>query len=197
MEEIEVIKDYYSEKIQLQIPLFRQRFESYNWKKDGFLSVEDSAVWSDRSCGIACVRMVIGYFFPDKIPSLPKLLNQGLQISAYCSRGWIHAKLVELLGFYNVAGEAIGITSDLNFIISKIKIGQPIIASITEKFPCDGKKGGHLVVVNGYVIGEDGQTLIFFNDPSAWGQSNNSVTAERFFSSFSGRIIVCSMANNS
>lgn len=180
-------------KYKLSVPLFRQRFNLDEWQEDGFTSPEESIYWSNRSCGIACVRMAIGFFCTMDVPSLSELLQKALRISGYCPRGWIHSKLVELLCFYDLSAIAIGIDSEIDLIISAIKHNKLVIASVSDGFPSDGRKGGHLVVVTGYSQ-QQSQKLISFNDPSAWGQHNSSVSFERFMHSFSGRIIIVSDA---
>ena len=65
----------------------------------------------------------------------------------------------------------------------------PLIISVTEQFPEDGRKGGHLVVACGTTdAGDDGPDILF-RDPSAWGQDHDRVPFARLSASYSGRCI--------
>lgn len=63
----------------------------------------------------------------------------------------------------------------------------PLIISVTECFPDDGRRGGHLVVARGYGDGIDPAILI--RDPSAWGQAHDRVPLSRLAASYTGRAI--------
>ena len=71
----------------------------------------------------------------------------------------------------------------------KPKCVRPVIVSVTEKFPDDGRKGGHLVVARGYHQTQPGDPDIFFRDPSGWGQTCDRVPLSRLAASYSGRCI--------
>ena len=63
----------------------------------------------------------------------------------------------------------------------------PLIVSVTEQFPDDGRSGGHLVILRGY---EDGpEPMILFRDPSSWGQTHDRVPLSRLSHSYTGRAI--------
>jgi len=64
-----------------------------------------------------------------------------------------------------------------------------VIVSVTEKFPDDGRKGGHLVVARGYHETESGDPNILFRDPSGWGQTCDRVPLSRLAASYSGHVI--------
>ncbi|MGW3600829.1 hypothetical protein [Streptomyces sp. NPDC005167] len=63
----------------------------------------------------------------------------------------------------------------------------PVIISVTEQFPDDGRKGSHLVIARGYTDGTDPDILI--RDPSAWGQTHDRVRLSRLVASYTGRAI--------
>lgn len=63
----------------------------------------------------------------------------------------------------------------------------PLIVSVTEQFPDDGRTGGHLVIARGYESGSDPKILI--RDPSAWGQTHDRVPLSRFAPSYADRAI--------
>jgi hypothetical protein len=177
------------ETVRLQVPLFRQRFPPEAWLDDGFASSAEASLWSDRSCGIACVRMILAYC-NRPVPSLAELLREGLALTAYSSRGWVHNGLAELLRRHGINAQAQGIDRDLSSLTHFLDEGRPLIASVTERFPCDGRTGGHLVIVTGYVRDGEGAEAVYFNDPSSWGQEHCTIPAERFLCSFTGRVIV-------
>lgn len=64
----------------------------------------------------------------------------------------------------------------------------PLIVSVTEQLPDDGRSGGHLVILHGYEEGPD--PTIFIRDPSAWGQTHDRVPLSRLSPSYTGRAII-------
>jgi hypothetical protein len=46
----------------------------------------------------------------------------------------------------------------------------PVIISVSEQFPEDGRRGGHLVVARGYET--EAVPTVHFRDPSRWGGAN-------------------------
>lgn len=142
--------------------------------------------WGTKCCGIACLAMVIYRNKKAKIP-LNDLLKKGLEMGAYSERGWIHNKLLDMATEYGVCGEARSIESNFKNFCSTLQGGSVIIASVAHQFPVDGRKGGHLVLVNGYQCSE--KPALYVNDPSRWGRSLRRISFERFAKSFSGRII--------
>lgn len=183
--------------VRLDVPLFRQRFDPDNWQSDGFRSMADSLAWSNRSCGIACVRMAIAYFHHEA-PSMAALLGHGLRMNGYGKRGWVHQSLAELLELHGLSARPSSIGKDVREMVGSLTAGNPLIASVTDQFPCDGREGGHLVVVTGIHFRDDEPVIIYFNDPSAWGQEHCQVQVRQFLCSFSGRIIkmACSASPN-
>ncbi|MFS1512974.1 C39 family peptidase [Chengkuizengella sp. SCS-71B] len=162
---------------------YSQRFEIDEWPEGTLIEGKGSDYWGKRCCGLACLRMMISHF-SGKAPSQYELLKKGLNQNAYCSKGWIHKGLAELGAEYGLEGTPIYIKNRQQLQATLEKSG-PIIVSITESFPEDGRKGGHLVVVCG--IHQNNEITISFRDPSKWGESHSAVTEERFFSSFTKR----------
>lgn len=173
----------------LDIPWMGQRFDPERWSADGFEGPEDSLLWSDRACGIACLRMILAYYdLP--VPDPAEMLRRGREIGAYCDRGWVHRGLVELGRHYGLSGEAE--PADLSLLARAVACGMPSIVSVTHKLPTDGRKGGHLVVFAGVSVdgAPDRPPVVHFRDPSRWGRQNDRVQATRFLSSFSGRAVL-------
>ncbi len=164
-------------QLVLPVPRVRQAFDPSQWQEQGFTSRSEAEHWSHRACGTACVGMLIGYF-RGHYPPLADILREGLESDAYSDRGWIHAGLARLLTTHGVPSQAtpLGYPQEL---VAAIEARIPLIVSVSDEFPCDGRKGGHLVVVTGVV-----------NDPSSWGDRHTSVPAARFAASFTGRAIM-------
>lgn len=171
----------------LPVPRYPQLLDRSRWRQHGFESAEESDVWSDRACGVACVAMVLE--FATAVPaSVVDLLHEGRDQGAYCDRGWLHAGLAELLVRRGVPATAEQVES-VDDLATIVRVGCPVIASVTLQFPLDGSKGGHLVLVTGVTCEADRVASVHFNDPGRWGADNNVVPAERFAASFTGRII--------
>lgn len=174
----------------LYIPRYSQKFCMNDWPKGLLIEERSHDYWSDRCCGLACLRMVISHY-KIPIPTQLELLKEGLKRKYYISKGWLHQGLADLGEMYGVKGNPIVVKSGKeleNLLVTK----GPVICSIAPKFPKNGSKGGHLVVVCGRIHTSKGR-LICFRDPSLWGETNSIVFEDRFFSSFSGRAIVFSL----
>lgn len=173
--------------VTLPVPRYPQLLDRTRWRENGFESPEDSDLWSDRACGVACVGMILEYA-TGQPRSVVELLHEGRERGAYCDRGWLHAGLAQLLARHGIAATAgeLGTVDDLAPIVRASAL---VIASITLHFPTDGSQGGHLVLVTGVTCQDDRVISVHFNDPSRWGAHNNVVPAERFASSFTGRVV--------
>jgi len=170
-----------------KIPRCPQLLDHDRWAEHGFDSREDSELWSDRACGVACIAMVLEY--ADGTPrAIVNLLHEGRRRGAYSSNGWVHTGLAELLRAHGTPAEARAVTS-LGELARLVQSYGPVIASVTLHFPEDGRRGGHLVLVTGAEWHCREVTKIFFNDPSRWGAHHGHVSAARFAASFTGRIV--------
>jgi hypothetical protein len=167
---------------------------SQNWLKSPYESLAEdpvaqelSNVWSGRSCGIACVSMILlrrlGIYVRFK-----DLLWLGLDLNAYCARGWIHAGLSRLLGRFGIRAEAMPLPRE--GVEEKLRAGCLVIVSVSHKLPIDGARGGHLILLHG-IRDRQASTYVAFSDPSRWGEVHQCVTSDRLFASYSGRAIVC------
>lgn len=173
--------------VVLPVPRYPQLLDRLRWSEHGFESPEDSDVWSDRACGVACVAMILEFATGEPV-SVVDLLHEGRDRGAYCERGWLHAGLAELLVSRGISASAEQVES-VDDLAPVVRAGSPVIASVTLQFPLDGSKGGHLVLVKGVTCEADRVTGVHFNDPGRWGAENNVVSAERFAASFTGRIV--------
>jgi len=173
--------------IVLPISRYPQLLDRSRWREHGFASAEDSDVWSDRACGVACVAMLIDFVTGEPV-SVVDLLHAGRDLGAYCDRGWLHVGLADLLTSRGIPAMADQIDS-VHDLAPILRGGCPVIASITLHFPENGSRGGHLVLVTGVTCEADRVVSVHFNDPSRWGAENNVVLAERFAASFTGRVV--------
>jgi hypothetical protein len=172
----------------IPVPRRRQYFDVERWRQDGFPSSEDAESWGHRACGLACVAMLIEHYTGQR-PTLSGLLWEGLRRDAYCPQGWLHAGLAGLLDERGVASAPMPLSYP-DVLASVVLGGTPVIASVSDEFPVDGRRGGHLVVVTGVAVESGGVSTVFFNDPSEWGDSHDRVPGDRFAASFSGRVVV-------
>lgn len=166
------------------VPMCRQRIDPAEWKGRRGPELGDIAEWSNRACGMACLRMIL-LAWHQPAPPLTDLLRLGVSQSALTSRGWLHAGIAAIATGLGVPGSAEAVTADE--LPGRITDG-PLIASVTAQFPDDGRRGGHLVVLHGYEQGPD-DPLIRFRDPSGWGQHNDRVRLSRLAGSYTGRCI--------
>lgn len=172
--------------VRHRVPMSRQRFEPDLWREHGFSSAEDSAWWSDRACGLACLRMLLlGWY--GQAPSTAELLREARADGAYVQgKGWAHAGLARLGRRHGLEAEPMALTEEE---IAGHLAKAPLIASVKIEFPVGQGRGGHLILLTGR-SGSPAEPVFHFNDPSAWGQRNDRVSGERFSAAYSGRAIV-------
>ena len=157
------------------------------WPDRFRLQGRDRAHWSDRTCGLACL-MSVSSFHGRAVPPIFELLQEGVGSGYYTSNGWIHAGLARLGATYGLRGEARPAATMDELRSCLESTGGPLIASVTLRFPEDGRRGGHLVVVT--AAGEDPGARICIRDPSRWGKGKDSISAARFSASYSGRVVI-------
>ncbi len=202
-----------SQVIKLTVPYFSQRLDEHNFKQEGFSSLEEALSWSDRICGLACAKMVIGAFNPGLEVPLYGLLSDGLREGAYKDGvGWIHAGLVRVCRKYGVIGECQSVGKDISKIVSNLRKGQIVIASVSpgleggkvyrlnDSTPVIIQPGGHLIVIVGARICRDRLLSFLLHHPSsslAYEWPDYEISVESFSKSFStrGNIIAFSRSN--
>lgn len=163
----------------------RQRIDPGEWARCGGHLLGDAAEWSDRACGMAALRMILLAYLGDA-PPLTELILTGVRDNALTGRGWLHAGIARLATGFGIPAAAEAVTADE--LPARLKEA-PVIISVTEKFPEDGRKGGHLVVARGTDEPAEETPDILFRDPSAWGQEHDRVPLTRLAASYSGRCI--------
>ena len=141
--------------------------------------------WQNRSCGIACVAMLLGYYNLEDISPM-KLINEGVSIGGYCNHGWFHESLVRLLRNHGVNAyaqefrsvdvnpeqktfeisplETKMIDEGLAKIIHEIDANHPVMVSVAPGF--NTNKENHLVLIIGYDFSDKKEKFII-HDPDA------------------------------
>src|SRR5580692_590489 len=166
------------------VPMCRQRIDPGEWETCGGPQLGDRAEWSDRACGMAALRMILLAYL-GAAPPLTELVKAGVDAGALTGRGWLHAGIAQMAGSYGIPASAEAVT--VTELPGRLDAA-PVIVSVTEQFPADGRHGGHLVVARGY----DGSSChpdIWIRDPSSWGQDHDRVPLSRLAASYSGRCI--------
>ena len=166
------------------VPMCRQLISLAEWELHGGWVLGDRMEWSNRACGMAALRMIL-LAYGVEAPSVTELLQLGVKRGALTERGWLHTGIAEMATSFGVPGRAEPVAAeDLTGALD----AAPLIISITERFPTDGRKGGHLVVAHGYTDDEP-DPVILFRDSSAWGQTHDQMPFSRVARSYSGRAV--------
>jgi hypothetical protein len=117
-------------------------------------------------------------------PTVTELLKLAVKNEVLTPRGALHAGIASLATDLGVPSTAEPVpVEDLTRRLDDA----PLIVSVTEQLPDDGRAGGHLVILRGYEDGPD--PTIHFRDPSAWGQTHDRVPLSRMSASYTGRAI--------
>jgi hypothetical protein len=166
------------------VPMCRQRIDPGEWQAHGGDHLGDRAEWSDRACGMAALRMILLTYLGDA-PPLTELIRQAVADGALTSRGWLHAGIARIAAGYGIPADAETIPAqDLPLRIADA----PVIVSVADQLPEDGRQGGHLIVAHG-CTGGSADPDILIRDPSSWGQDHDRVRLKRLAASYSGRAI--------
>lgn len=144
--------------------------------------------WSVRSCGLACASSAL-LSLTGVTVSVQRLFNECVSAGGYSEWGWRHEQLAKVISSYGVSAKSMPLS--VQQVVENLTISQLIIASVTHKFPCNGQRGGHLVLLYG-LKKFFGQFFICFMDPTNWGEKHHVVTLEQFSHSFSMKGIILS-----
>jgi len=146
----------------------------------------DLAVWSERCCGLACLRTVL-HSHDLQVPTQTTLLRRAITAEAFTAAGIVHGALADIASAFGLRARAVAVPN-VKLLFQLGDLGYPSITSITHTLPVDGRRGGHMVVTDGTVGDTDG---VRFVDPSRWGRDHHRVSLSRFRASYTGRAIVC------
>lgn len=171
------------------VPMCRQLIAPAEWDLHGGWALGDRAEWSNRACGLASLRMIL-LAYGREAPTVTELLKLAVKHEVLTPRGALHAGIANLATDFGVPARAEPIAAES--LVARLEEA-PLIMSVTEQFPNDGRAGGHLVLARGYEGGTD--PTIFIRDPSAWGQNNDRVHLSRVAPSYTGRAITFAPLN--
>lgn len=173
------------------VPFFTQR--SLDYIADGYPSREVADHWQERSCGIACARMVVGAFNNSAPPAPWPLIEKMIERGAYLpGKGWVHAGIASFLNEeygFKCLRRRVETVTELTQILAQ---GGLIIASIAVGLE-GNSKSGHLAVVHDYK-NDSGRIFLTIHHPSSWASYewiSKTVSSEHFLNYFSGNIIDC------
>ncbi|MEV6480373.1 C39 family peptidase [Streptomyces sp. NPDC051576] len=168
----------------------RQLIDPTEWDLHGGWALGDRLEWSNRACGLASLRMILlAYGRP--APTVTELLKLAVKHEVLTPRGALHAGIASLAADLGVPSTAQPVRAEDLF--ARLD-DAPVIVSVTEQFPDDGRSGGHLVILCGYEDGPD--PTLFIRDPSAWGQTHDRIPLSRLSPSYTGRAITFAPLNN-
>jgi hypothetical protein len=166
--------------------MHRQLIDPEEWALHSGSALGDRIEWSNRACGMAALRMILSAY-GQQPPSLTELVKTGVERGALTDRGWLHAGIANLAAELGVPGRAEPVAAQE--LLDRLADG-PLIISVSEKLPTDGRRGGHLIVARGFAESSDSQEPdILIRDPSSWGQDNDRVPLSRLAASYTGRAI--------
>jgi len=148
-----------------------------------YLDVADTK-WQPRACSIACLKMLLDYKGVET-PSLDEMILQGDAMGAYGESGWKQDGIIALAKQYgarlsrNEWRHSESKTPDelneegINFLISELRAGQPVLASAIKKFIEEDKF--HLVVLTGFEEKDNKVTGFYYHDSDthARGEGEN------------------------
>lgn len=165
----ELVKDITSRKISARKdPL---------WKKSGAKNLEEYEYWSWKGCGMACLKMILGFKFGKNIP-LAKLGKRCLEFGGYIQRrkrldGLYYRSFLKFIKEdFNLSGKIFSLMY-LEDILKELEAGNFIIASVSAKIKNPKtnprKCGGHLVLMLGYDIPK---RKLFLHNPSGSAPSS-------------------------
>lgn len=178
-------------KSQSLIPFYTQRCIDH--VEEGYPSRELADHWQERSCGVACARMVIEALTAASPPSPWPLIEQMVARGAYLQgKGWVHA------GIANFLNDEYGLNctrrrvESIDELVDLIASGALLIASVAVGFEGESKSG-HLILVHGITI-ENQVRQLMIHHPSSWESyewRDKPIPVDRFWKHFSGNIIEC------
>ncbi|MEV0850025.1 C39 family peptidase [Streptomyces sp. NPDC049954] len=172
------------------VPMCRQLIEPEEWELHGGWALGSRLEWSNRACGLASLRMIL-LAYGHEAPTVTELLKLAVKNEILTPRGALHAGIARLATELGVLSTAEAVPAEE--LPARLDEA-PLIVSVTEQLPEDGRSGGHLVILRGYDSGPD--PTIHFRDPSSWGQSHDRVLLSRLSASYTGRAITFAPLTN-
>ncbi len=178
------------------------------WAESGAETREEYTYWTERACGVACVKMVVEAFSGARRPlvswaragvALGGYLNEQRPDGASAERGWLHYALAKLIineGFF-----AEPCPVELIDFPKLLDAGYLLIASTSYQIGTElpvTKRGGHLVVVSGADLDDNGQvSALIVHNPSGRSEklrASACIPLDRFAAGYTGRVILTAPA---
>ena len=137
------------------------------WKDFGFASKKEYRFWSWRLCAIACLKMILNFFFPKNQLKMSGIVNACLKLGGYDvvnDRGWYHAAIITYLKNNSLK------TKQLRFLSFErlkrlIKNKMLVLASINETLKASSHlQDGHIITICGVGFIR-GKKFIYYLDP--------------------------------
>jgi hypothetical protein len=175
------------------------------WSEWAARDPEEYAYWCPRACGPVCVKMCVEALGGPVKPVMD-WVRQGLEMDGYevkigadgqpVETGWKHKALAELIISNSYYARPLRIAKSEMALHLSMRV--LVIASVSYELGTDRpvtQRGGHLVVVTGAEIDpQSGEIVsVYLHNPSGRTpalREDARISAERFFSGFSGRGIV-------
>ncbi len=172
------------------MPFFSQLSKN-DWKERGFKDEYDAVFWQTKSCGMACIKMVLDMHPEHAGAKFAELIHEMEEKGVYrAGVGCVHQGITEEL---NVRGIDAGRMKINNADEFKKLIDQDniFIVSVGAGFS-KPKNSGHLVPVIGYTEQDEKIESIIIHHTSSnedfqWPEKE--IEVERFFKHFSGNAI--------
>lgn len=123
-----------------------------------FVSQHDErlpADWRERSCGIAALAMVIGYYLNGnaELATVEKIWAKGLELDAYMPNvGWKHKELALVAKSYNLEAynRDLALLNDPEKAWQEFLLdleGGPLVVSVYKDFSANKTAASHLIVI--------------------------------------------------
>lgn len=163
-----------------------------------------SGEWKDRSCAIACTKMILDFLSDDEV-TMSDLIAEGLLIDAHTSEhGWSHQGIVRLLRNHGVSsysqefktmnimkdGDDVKINDSqytkeiietgIFKILNNICSDKPVICSVKACF--GDNKTSHTILLTGFDFNDNKKVLIYHDPDSRKGEikENKEVELDHF-----------------
>jgi hypothetical protein len=173
-----------------KVPFYSQRSQD-DWQERGFENIEEAVFWQGKSCGIACMKMVLDMHTDYAGKKFSDLIKEMDEKGVYkAGVGCVHQGIASDLNSKGIDSQRMKIENldDFRKFIDQDNI---FIASIGPGF-IEGRKSGHLVPVVGYKE-EGGKIthLIIHHTSSSekWQWPEREIDASTFIDHFSGNTI--------
>lgn len=145
-----------------------------NWKDFGFADAAEYAYWSQRLCGIACLKMTLDFYGVAPGKTIAELTEECVNLGGYerkTDQGWFFKSLLlqaRNYGFNGFVTSRFGVYSICKLILNKrffIASVNPLLVRF-DTLITDSKPGGHLALVIGFRMKGKNLAGFFLHNPS-------------------------------